>query len=193
MAGKSQQQQQLVCRPKLDDPDPNSQQQSFTRGEWQCTGFLGKQGSYSYDWELNDWGASVPGTNIDLIQISNGSNTGTLTLTGSAYQLNVLSLTSGNVTGPVNAFTDTSNSWTILSTEAGISGFDALEWTIDTTDFAAQNPSATGTWSLSLANGGNDLLLSYVVVPEPATLALAAFGLAGMGVALRRRACASGR
>jgi len=143
--------------------------------------------TFSYDWELNNWAASAPGTNIDQIAI-----TGSLDLTGNApgdYVLNVLSLTSGNVAGPVNAFTDTNNSWTILTTTGGITNFDASFWDVTTTDFNTRNPTATGSWSLSLANGGNDLLLSYVVVvPEPGTAALACVGVGlAMAVMYRRK------
>lgn len=139
--------------------------------------------SNSYDWELNDWAASVPGTNIDQINI-----TGSLDLTAvtpNQYVLNVLSLTSGNVTGPVNLFTDTNNSWTLLTTTTGITGFDASEWSINTSNFATQNPTATGTWSVSQSS--NNLLLSYVVVPEPGTLALLGAGVAIVAFRFRKR------
>ncbi len=138
--------------------------------------------SNSYDWELNDWTAQVAGTNIDQINI-----TGNLTLTGAApgsYILNVLSLTSGNVTGNVPNFSETNNSWTILTTTTGITGFDASYWTINTGNFTS-TPTATGTWSI--AQSGNNLILNYVAVPEPATIALLASGVAIVGYIRARR------
>jgi fibronectin-binding autotransporter adhesin len=132
--------------------------------------------SNSYDWELNDWTASVAGTNIDQINI-----TGNLTLTGAtpgSYILNVLSLTSGNLTGDVPNFSETNNTWTILTTTTGISGFDASYWTINTGNFTS-SPTATGTWNI--AQSGNNLILNYVAVPEPTTIALLASGVAIVG------------
>jgi len=137
--------------------------------------------SNSYDWELNNWTASVPGTNIDQINI-----TGNLTLTGAtpgSYILNVISLTSGNVTGNVPNFSDVDNSWTILTTTGGISGFSADYWTINPAGFTS-SPTATGSWNV--AQSGNDLVLNYVAVPEPATIALLASG-AAIGGYLRSR------
>jgi autotransporter-associated beta strand protein len=138
--------------------------------------------SNSYDWELNDWTASVAGTNIDQINI-----TGNLTLTGAtpgSYILNVLSLTSGNVTGDVPNFSDVDNSWTILTTTTGISGFNASYWTINTGNFTS-TPTATGTWNIQ--QSGNNLILNYVAVPEPTTIALLASGVAIAGYLRSRR------
>jgi fibronectin-binding autotransporter adhesin len=139
-------------------------------------------GSYSYDWELNDWTSKVAGTNIDQINITGG-----LTLAGAtpgSYILNVLSLTGGGVTGNVPDFADVNNSWTILTTTTGISGFNASFWTINTGTFTS-SPTATGTWSI--AQSGNNLILNYVAVPEPATIALVASGAMIVGSLLARR------
>ena len=139
-------------------------------------------GSYSYDWELNDWAAKVAGTNIDQISI-----TGNLALTGAtpgSYILNVLSLTGGDVSGAVPNFSDVNNSWTILTTTGGISGFSADYWTINAAGFTS-SPTATGSWSV--AQSGNDLVLNYVAVPEPATIVLVASGAAIVGSLLARR------
>jgi hypothetical protein len=79
-------------------------------------------GSFTYEWELNDWVLQVAGTNIDQTQI-----TGKLTLTGAApgsYVVDVMSLTAGNVSGEVPNFLDTANAWTILTTTAGIIGIN---------------------------------------------------------------------
>jgi fibronectin-binding autotransporter adhesin len=138
--------------------------------------------SNSYDWELNDWTSKVAGTNIDQINITGG-----LTLAGAtpgSYILNVLSLTGGGVTGNVPDFADVNNSWTILTTTTGISGFNASFWTINTGTFTS-SPTATGTWSI--AQSGNNLILNYVAVPEPATIALVASGAMIVGSLLARR------
>lgn len=138
--------------------------------------------SNSYDWELNDWAAKVAGTNIDQISI-----TGNLALTGAtpgSYILNVLSLTGGDVTGDVPNFADVNNSWTILTTTTGISGFNADYWTINAAGFTS-SPTATGSWSV--AQSGNSLVLNYVAVPEPATIVLVSSGAVILGSLLARR------
>ena len=62
---------------------------------------------------------------------------------------------------------------------ARLSGFDVADWTINTDGFT---DSDTGTWGL--AQSGNDLVLSYTVVPEPSAALL---GLLGMCALLRRK------
>lgn len=129
--------------------------------------------SMTYKWEINNWAGSTAGTDFDKIAITGGLN-----LTGAAsgsYILDLTSLTLSNVAGNVGNFTDTSNSWTILTTTTGITGFNASFWNLPTTDFTS-SPAATGTWSLSVTNGGNDLTLAYTVVPEPASWVLLGIG-----------------
>ena len=130
--------------------------------------------SFTYEWELNDWANQVPGTggNIDQIQITGG-----LTLSGTSYALNIFSLDALNAAGLVganggNLFTETSKSWTILTTTTGISGFNASTWTLDTTGFLDEE---AGSWSL--ASTGNDLVLSYTVIPEPKAALLGGLGI----------------
>lgn len=133
--------------------------------------------SFSYDWELNDWTAGVAGADHDQVGIL-----GSLNLTASSansYQLNLLSL-NGSIAGNVSNFAETSQSWKVLTTSGGITGFDAAFWQIDTTGFSNLY---TGTWSLS--QSGNDLMLSYDPIPEPHVSLLAtAFGALSL---LRRR------
>lgn len=126
--------------------------------------------SLSYDWELNNWVDQVAGTNIDQVAI-----TGMLDLTGNAinnYYLNILSMDGSNAANPLSNFTESNNSWTILTTTGGITGFDASYWNLNAAGF--QN-TETGTWSL--AQSGSDLVLSYTVIPEPSVALLGALGL----------------
>ena len=91
----------------------------------------------------------------------------------------MLGLTAGNVGGLVPNFSEINRSWTIL-TSSGITDFDATKWTINTTGFTDPD---TGTWSLG--QSGNNLLLSYTVVPEPNVAVL--FGGLGALLLPRRR------
>jgi fibronectin-binding autotransporter adhesin len=134
--------------------------------------------SFTYEWELNDWDDKVAGIggNIDQIQV-----TGTLDLSGTEYALDILSLTTGDVSGDVHNFAETDNVWTILTTTGGITNFDALEWDINALGFTN---SEIGTWSLGLGNSNQDLILTYTAVPEPGAALL---GSLGFLLILRRR------
>ncbi|MES2657895.1 MAG: autotransporter-associated beta strand repeat-containing protein [Verrucomicrobiota bacterium] len=133
--------------------------------------------SFSYDWEVNNFAGSVAGTDFDQLSL-----TGTLSLTGGSgsYILNLLSLTGSNLAGDVGGFTDVNQSWTIL-TSSGLSGFNVANWTINSAGFTT-NPSYGGNFALDQV--GNNLVLSYTVVPEPTAALLGGVGLL---LLLRRR------
>jgi autotransporter-associated beta strand protein len=134
--------------------------------------------SFTYDWELNNFTGTTAGTDFDKISIAAG-----LTLSGSSYGLNVLSLTALNAPGNVPNFAETDTTWTILSASGGITGFNAGNWNIDASGFT------TGTaylGSFSLAQVGNDLQLTYTV-PEPSTYALLGVSALACGAWFIRR------
>jgi autotransporter-associated beta strand protein len=140
--------------------------------------------SFTYLWETNNFVGTTAGTDFDQIAI-----TGSLNLTGGigAYLLDITSLTAGNATGDVGGFSDVSRSWTILTTTAGITGFDANNWTLSTANFTS-SPAATGSWELK--QQGNNLVLDFIAVPEPTGMALAGCGmlfLAWRAIGQRRR------
>ena len=132
--------------------------------------------SFSYDWEVNNFTGTTAGTDFDQL----GLNTLNLTGGSASYILNILSLTSSNVAGNVQDFSEVNRSWTILTSNGGITGFNAANWLINSAGFA---DNETGSWALALS--GNDLVLSYAAVPEPDVAAL--IGGLGMLVLLRRR------
>jgi fibronectin-binding autotransporter adhesin len=134
--------------------------------------------SFSYDFKLKNFMGSVAGTDFDQIAITGG-----LTLDGSAYQLNLQSLTLAGAAGPVGNFSETNTSWTILTTSTGITGFNAASWTVNTDGFST-SPSYTGSFSLGVA--GNNLVLSYNAIPEPSSLAMLVLGLFATGVTVAR-------
>lgn len=132
--------------------------------------------SFSYDWEVNNFTGTTAGTDFDQLGLSS-----TLNLSGGSgsYILNILSLSALNVGGNVPNFSEVNRSWTIL-TSSGITGFNAANWSINTTNFTN---SYTGAWVI--AQSGNDLVLSYNAVPEPnITMLLGSMGLFAL---VRRR------
>ncbi len=137
--------------------------------------------SFTYEWETNNFTGSLAGTDFDQIAITGG-----LTLTGGDgdYVLDLISLTALNVRGDVGNFAEGEFSWNILTTTTGITGFDANNWTILTSNFTS-NPAWEGMWSLS--QSGNNLVLSYSAVPEPGTYAMVLGGLGLLALAHRRR------
>ncbi len=137
--------------------------------------------SFTYDWESNDWTGTVAGTAFDQIAITGGL---TLSPSGS-YQLDLISLTAGDVPGTIPNYVDQDRSWTIVSTTAGITGFDASKWNIVTTGFTGVTGTSGRTFSVQQT--GNSIELVYAV-PEPATLGLVAAAglLTAAGIARRR-------
>ncbi len=140
----------------------------------------------SYLWEINNVdGTAGADPGWDLLAVTGGL---TISATNAdPFIIDVTSLTSGNVAGLATGFsTSASYSFTLVSTTTGISGFSADKFTVNTSGFAN---AFDGTWALALANGGNDLALTYTgvsAVPEPSTYALLA-GFAALGIVTWRR------
>ncbi|MFN7139985.1 MAG: beta strand repeat-containing protein, partial [Limisphaerales bacterium] len=135
---------------------PGASVGTFSSGSQTCAA-----GS-SFDFELNDaTGAAGSDPGWDLINID-----GTLTINATSankLNINVASL-AGSVAGPAANFSSSSPySWTIVKTTGGIVGFDANNINFNTAGF--QNNLNGGYFALALANGGNDLVLSYVEPP----------------------------
>jgi autotransporter-associated beta strand protein len=87
-----------------------------------------------------------------------------------------------------DAFWGTNRVWTIIDVAGGSwnsSLFTTLQVGVDSTSasLASKRPDS----SFQIVDLSGDLVLEYVVVPEPGTLALAGLGLAGAAWAARRR------
>jgi autotransporter-associated beta strand protein len=137
----------------------------------------------SYVWELNhasDAGAAK-GVSYDWLNIN-----GTLDLaatTESKFTVYVTSLTAGNAAGDAPGFSpDTTYHW-IIASATSVTGFSADEFLIDTSGFS-NDPANAGNFTISQV--GNDLVLSYTAVPEPAGWGIV-LGVALLGTVLVRR------
>jgi len=140
-----------------------------------------------YAWQLLD-ATGTAGTGFDLADIT---GTGYLAVTATSGTFNIvlqtLSSTGPDVQGtPLNWDPNTYyQSWKIASSANAITGWDVDDglasalFAIDATNFVGAHPTAT----FSVSKTGNDVYLNYV--PEPATLALLAFG--GLGLLLGRK------
>jgi hypothetical protein len=88
-----------------------------------------------------------------------------------------------------NAFWGTNRAWTIIDVAGGSwnSSLFTLQVGVDSTSatLASKRPDSL----FQIVDLGGDLVLEYVIVPEPGALALAGFGLAAAwGYHRRRRA-----
>jgi autotransporter-associated beta strand protein len=138
-------------------------------------------GSFTYQWETNNFTGTTAGTDFDQLGI-----TGSLTLTGAAansYALDILSLTGSNTSGLVPNFAETNRQWTILTATGGITGFNAAYWNLNTGGFTS-SPAWTGSFTVTADS--NNIYLNYATVPEPGAALLG--GLGTLFLLRRRRA-----
>ena len=143
----------------------------------------------SYLWEVNASGdaggtqGADPGWDwIDITGTLDLSN-----LTAGGFTIDIDSLTASNVVGDAvgfDTFTQMDGifdySFIIASADSGITGFDAANFTLDSSGF-----SNAPSWDWQIVLSGNDLVLEAYAVPEPSSTAL--LGLGGLALALRRK------
>lgn len=138
----------------------------------------------TYVWEIND-ATGEAGTNWDLLSVD-----GTLSLTGldagNPFTIALHSLGLDDEPGLTANFNPTqSYTWILVTTTAGISGFDESTFVVDASGFA----NAPHSSRFSLSSDGTTLTLTYSAVPEPATWgAMIGIGLLAMAALRRRRA-----
>ena len=142
-----------------------------------------------YNWQILDATGSA-GTGYDTIAI-----TGTLdlsTLTAGNFGINLWSLSSSgpDVSGNASNFNNLlTQSWTILTTSAGITGFEAADFLVNVgaNNGAGGFSNALAGGAFSLDQSGSSLVLTFTAVPEP-TAGLLVGGLGMLSLLRRRRA-----
>jgi hypothetical protein len=149
-----------------------------------------------FNWKISD-AEGEPGTGWSVLALGGGLDLTGLSV-GNPFAINLWSLASlaPETNGAAANFDPTTNyEWTILTAAGGITGFDSGLFTV--------NPFATnGTGgfvngldggSLSVLRDGDSLKVVFTAVPEPATLVLAAMGLATAACRYMRRRRGEGR
>lgn len=140
-----------------------------------------------YNWQMLDASAAA-GIGYDTIAVTGTLDLSSLSTGGFGINLWSLGSVLPDANGDALNFNHLlSQSWTLLTTTQGITGFESADFTISST---ANN--GTGGFSnlldsngiFSLGQSGNDLMLSYTVIPEPCVSLLGSLGLL---LALRRR------
>jgi autotransporter-associated beta strand protein len=139
--------------------------------------------SFTYNWQVQNFADGIAGIDYDQIAITGGLN---LTGSNGSYVLDMESWTlpggsgGASVRGVVGNLVDTRTSMTILTTTAGITGFDMANWTINRANFDTGAATLTGEYLLSVE--GNNMVLTYVPEPDVALL-----GGIGFIILFRRR------
>lgn len=120
-----------------------------------------------YEWELGALSTSNPGVDFDQILM----NSGNLTITGGVLKPVFI----GSATAPdlSEVFWQSDRSWVVINNTGAGTATGMLE--VDNSAWAAHG-------SFSTMIDGNDLILTWSVIPEPASLGLLALG----GLLMRR-------
>ena len=142
----------------------------------------------NYNWQIFDATGSA-GSGYDLLNISGSLDLSNLTAGGFGINMWSLSGINPDVNGSATNFNAANNySWILAQAAAGITGFEATDFSIFT---SANNGTAgfsnTFDGALSIAVAGNNLVLNYQAVPEPSSVALTLLGLVSTLALARRR------
>jgi autotransporter-associated beta strand protein len=142
----------------------------------------------NYNWQIFDAAGSA-GSGYDLLNISGSLDLSNLTAGGFGINMWSLSGINPDVNGNATNFNAANNySWILAQAAAGITGFEATDFSIFTSaNNGAAGFSNTFDGALSIAVAGNNLVLNYQAVPEPSSVALTLLGLVSTLALARRR------
>lgn len=153
--------------------------QSFANGlQYASTGTL--------VWELWANTEAGRGTNYDGIDVTGSA----LTIDPAAtLQLNFGTTALGSTVDWDDAFWASNRQWAVIDVSGGASWNGTLFGTlmVGTDALGRSLTSVRPGASFSVTQSGGDVAVTYVIVPEPSTLLLAACGLAGVIVAATQR------
>jgi autotransporter-associated beta strand protein len=139
-----------------------------------------------YNFQMLD-ATGTAGTGYDQIAITGTLNLSDLTAGGFGINIWSLSSTGPDVSGNALNFNNSiDQSWTILTTTEGITGFDAGDFLINLNAMNGTNgfSNALGGGVFSLSATPNNLILNYTAVPEPNAALLGSLSILAL---LRRR------
>jgi autotransporter-associated beta strand protein len=124
----------------------------------------------TYSWELAALSTSNPGVDFDTITVTAGN----VDLTGASLALNL-----GGFAPSGDAFWATNQTWNGIISNTGAGTLAGAFAAID-------NSLWSSLGSFTTATVDNDVNLVWTAVPEPGASVLAALGVIGLGIALRR-------
>jgi autotransporter-associated beta strand protein len=147
-------------------------------------GGLTYNGTSTLAWELIDNTAAAldRGVDYDGVNVTGGA----LSLVTGAE----IDLAFGGTVDFLNPFWSTDQEWLVVDLSGGATAADTNLFAIGTISGGANYSPALGTFGIERKPGSNSadsVYLTWVAVPEPSTIALAAAGLIGLGVAAHRR------
>jgi fibronectin-binding autotransporter adhesin len=134
--------------------------------------------------KLYDAGGA-PGTGWGFLNVSAGNLNITASSGMFAFNVTTIGLT-GNSAPALNFNASSAYSWEFATAANPIAGFNASDFTLNTTGFA----NATSGGFFSLTETGNNLFLNFTPVPEPTTWSMTALGIAVLSpfaISRRRR------
>lgn len=142
---------------------------------------FGAGGSYLF--EVAD-ATGVSGVGMDFLDITNALTISATNTSGSKFLISVASLDAANSPGVPSHF-DPSQAyqWILAHAGGGIVGFAADKFAVDAGAFMP----AVNSSRFTVATSGNDLVLNYAPVPEPAAGVVVLAGVLGWGGCRRRK------
>jgi autotransporter-associated beta strand protein len=111
----------------------------------------------AYRWQINNWTGSA-GSGFAQLVVS-GDDLSITATSGSTFTIKLVGLTSGNVSGAVPNFDNTTSKSFTIATAGTLAGFASNKFTIDASEFTNNNDLDGGTWSLS--DSGDDIVLTF--------------------------------